>query len=78
MKTSAQLFVDQIEAMEPETAFWQSLPDKLGPVQLDGAPHRGEGGATTAIYQHGKLLGLSVCMRDEHNRTLLVCVDLRP
>lgn len=72
------VFLDQIEAMNPETEFWQTLSSGKAPQFLDGAPHRGEGGATTLIYDGGKLVGVSVCQRDENNRTVLVCVDLRP
>ncbi len=68
---------DQIDACSPETEFWQALSSGEAPQSLDGAPHRGEGGATTLIYDGGKLVGLSVCQRDEWNRTVLVCVDLR-
>lgn len=70
-------FLDQIDAASPEIEFWNSIKSGTCPVSMDAHPHRGEGGATTAIYEGSKLIGLTIVMRDELNRTVLVCADTR-
>lgn len=76
--STVQLFLDELDAMQPEIAFWNTLDDHQSPFRMEGHPHRGEGGATTACYQNGQLVGTTIRMRDEYNRTLLICTDLRP
>jgi len=71
-KVIVQRFQDQIDACSPETEFWASLNDPRRPQELDGHPHRGEGGATTLIYHGAKLVGVSVMARDPSNFTVLI------
>lgn len=71
---SVQCFLDQIDACEPEKAFWSSLDDHQSPLLLNGYPHRGEGGSTTLAYHGTKLLGISIMARDENNRTVLITI----
>jgi hypothetical protein len=72
------VFVDQADTCRPETEFWEALNSGNAPQSLNSALHRGEGGSTTLVYDGANLVGLSVCQRDDFNRTLLLCVDLRP
>ncbi len=71
------LFVDERDARVPEKAFWRALDHKAAPFRMEIHAHQGEGGATTTLHQGGKLVGVTARIRDEHNRTLLLRIDLR-
>lgn len=73
-----RIFQDEIDAIQAETEWALDLDDGTAPMRAEPHPHIGEGGATTAYYQHAKLAGLSSRVRDDLNRTHLVLVDLRP
>ena len=77
MSPTTELFLDEIDAIQVETRFALLLDNGRSPFRAEPHPHIGEGGATTAYYQNAKFVGLSSRVRDDLNRTLLVCVDLR-
>lgn len=74
---SPKLFQDEIEARTEETRWKLDLDSGQAPFREENYPHVGEGGCTTTYFQGGKLVGLSTRVRDDYNRTLLLCVDLR-
>lgn len=73
-----EIYQDDIEAISAETQFALALDSGGAPFRVEVALHLGEGGATSVYYQGGKLLGISARIREEGNRTVLFCADLRP
>ena len=71
------LHLDQADAELAEAVWALKLNDGKSPFRSEPVQHVGEGGHTTTHYQNTKLVGLSSCVRDDFNRTILVCVDLR-
>ncbi len=76
-KITQQLFVDELDAIQAEYQFALGLDSGRAPFTSIQSVHIGEGGCTTIYQQEGRNIGLSNRLRDEFNRTLLVCVDLR-
>ncbi len=74
---TTDLFIDEHDAIQQETRFALGLDSGKALFRADPHFHVGEGGATTAYYQNAKLVGLASRVRDDFNRTVLVCVDLR-
>jgi len=74
---TTELFLDEIDAIEVEFRFGFNLDTGQSPFRAESHPHIGEGGATTPYYQGGKLVGFSSRVRDDGNRTMLLCFDLR-
>lgn len=79
MKTTApQIFPDELDAIVEETRWAIDVLDSgKAPFRSEVHAHVGEGGATTAYFQDVKLVGLAIRVRDDLNRTHLVCTDLR-
>ena len=72
-----QLVLDELDAIREETDWLLELDTGRSPFSSEVQLHLGEGGSTSAQFQGGKMVGLSTRFRDENNRTILVCVDLR-
>jgi hypothetical protein len=70
-------FLDEIDAMKPETDFWARVCHENSPSHLQGLPHRSDGG-TTVVWQDGRPVGISVRFRDDHNCTMLALIDFKP
>lgn len=75
--TTTETHLDELDAIQQETRFSLGLDNGKSPFRAEAHPHIGEGGATTAYYQNAQLVGLASRVRDDLNRTILVCVDLR-
>lgn len=75
--TTVETFQDETDAIQRETVFSFSLDSGNAPFSAANYPHIGEGGATSAYYQGVRLVGLVARVRDDFNRTVLVCTDLR-
>jgi len=70
-------FLDELDACEDETSFWNSLLDGKSPSRIQGQPHKADG-STTIVYQRSVPVGITVLFRDDFNRTFLATTDLRP
>lgn len=75
MKLTYEVFVDELDAILQETRWSLGLDTGKSPFRSEAHPHIGEGGATTAYYQNAQLVGLASRVRDDLNRTILVCVS---
>lgn len=74
---STQIFQDELEAIAAEAQFALGIDSGNAPFTQEQAFHVGEGGATSSYYQGTKLIGVSFRMREQGNRTVLFCADIR-